>query len=445
MHSFGRYCAAVIVVLASLDVCAQADLKVGTAPVRRSAVICPGSAAAGVPTVKSAAGARYEVLLEQEQRVSQSAGVDCRGFPRGHQPLLELRPALPYERLRGQRALAGRHSFGAGVRAVQSGARQIPRGPAFSVAARSVSAQPAAGQGGDRKSNSSRRLPRRQPRPPLLQVADTTIRAVHREVLAEVVRVTLELDREVPFYQERLEGPARVFFDLKGTKTVPSLVDATFRYDSDIIRHIRLGRHPNNTTRVVLDLENVSRFSVFTLYNPYRIVIDAERSAAIAPKPAGPTLLIARIFAARTVARSRDWHPSSVLRLQHPLRSHHAPSRTCRRAGGGHRTRRGCSAGRSSTSAAPARGQARGADSAHAADSHRRPRAAAANAPVHPTPCPGCDRRRGHRGQTDRAVRQFERKVFGCAPAGTRRLADRDRRRSWRPRPRRVGVRHFRG
>ncbi len=107
---------------------------------------------------------------------------------------------------------------------------------------------------------------------------------MHREVLPDVVRVTVELDREVPFYQERLEGPARLFFDLKGTKTVASLVDATFRYDSDIVRHIRLGRHPNSTTRVVLDLENVGRYSVFTLYNPYRIVIDAERLRASSPR-----------------------------------------------------------------------------------------------------------------------------------------------------------------
>ena len=106
----------------------------------------------------------------------------------------------------------------------------------------------------------------------------TTIRAVQREVLPEVVRVTVELDREVPFYQERLEGPSRLFFDLKGTKTVPALVDATFRYDTDVVRHIRLGRHPNNTTRIVLDLEHVGKYSVFTLYNPYRIVIDSERA-----------------------------------------------------------------------------------------------------------------------------------------------------------------------
>ena len=35
------------------------------------------------------------------------------------------------------------------------------------------------------------------------------------------------------------------------------------------MREIRLGRHPQNTTRVVLDLEGVERYSVFTLYNPY--------------------------------------------------------------------------------------------------------------------------------------------------------------------------------
>ncbi len=118
---------------------------------------------------------------------------------------------------------------------------------------------------------------------------ESTIRAVHRETLAEVVRVTIELDREVPISQERLDGPSRVFFDLKGTRTVPALADATFRYDSDVVRHIRLGRHPNSTTRIVLDLEHVSRYSVFTLYEPYRIVIDAERDAAsVAAAPVAP-------------------------------------------------------------------------------------------------------------------------------------------------------------
>jgi N-acetylmuramoyl-L-alanine amidase len=112
---------------------------------------------------------------------------------------------------------------------------------------------------------------------PVASQPESTIRSVRRDVLPEVVRITVELDREVSFYQERIEGPARLFFDLKGTRAVPTLVDATLRYDSDVVRHIRLGRHPNSTTRIVLDLENVPRYSVFTRYNPYRIVIDAER------------------------------------------------------------------------------------------------------------------------------------------------------------------------
>ena len=104
-----------------------------------------------------------------------------------------------------------------------------------------------------------------------------TIRDVRRDVLPEAVRITMELDREVPFYQERLEYPSRVLLDLKGTRTLPRLVDAIFKYDTDVVRDIRLGRHPNSTTRIVVDLEGVSRYSVYTLYSPYRIVIDCER------------------------------------------------------------------------------------------------------------------------------------------------------------------------
>jgi N-acetylmuramoyl-L-alanine amidase len=118
---------------------------------------------------------------------------------------------------------------------------------------------------------------------------EATIRAVHRDVLDEVVRVTVEMDREVPFYQERLANPSRLFFDLKGTRTVSTLLDATLQYDADVVREIRFGRHPNNTTRIVLDLENVGRYSVFTLYEPYRIVIDCERlTQAALPAPVGP-------------------------------------------------------------------------------------------------------------------------------------------------------------
>ena len=91
------------------------------------------------------------------------------------------------------------------------------------------------------------------------------------------MRVTLELDREVAYREERLAGPSRVFFDLKNVQLTPALMDKVLTYGSDVVNKIRVGRHPDNTVRVVLDLEDVSQYSVFTLYSPFRLVIDAER------------------------------------------------------------------------------------------------------------------------------------------------------------------------
>ncbi len=53
-------------------------------------------------------------------------------------------------------------------------------------------------------------------------------------------------------------------------------------FDTDIVREIRLGRHPQNTTRVVMDMEGVDSYSVFRLYNPYRLVVDFKATAASA-------------------------------------------------------------------------------------------------------------------------------------------------------------------
>ncbi len=108
------------------------------------------------------------------------------------------------------------------------------------------------------------------------------LRSIDRTVLPGAVRVTLALDREVPYHEETLAGPARVFFDLKGVDAAPDLIDAVLRYPSDAVRQIRVGRHPNSTVRVVLDLEGVSKHSVYALYNPYRLIVECETTTATA-------------------------------------------------------------------------------------------------------------------------------------------------------------------
>ena len=119
------------------------------------------------------------------------------------------------------------------------------------------------------------------------------VRDIKRVVLPEVVRVTIELDGEVAYHEETLQNPARLFFDLRGTSLAPSIDEGAQSFaDGDIVREVRVGTHPGSVTRVVLDTEGVARHSLFTLYNPYRLVLDMYRDPALMtqrPAAAGRT------------------------------------------------------------------------------------------------------------------------------------------------------------
>jgi N-acetylmuramoyl-L-alanine amidase len=123
------------------------------------------------------------------------------------------------------------------------------------------------------------------------------IRDIKRTSIDGGTRITIEMDGESSYHAELLERPRRVFFDLKDTRPIVSLLDATLKFNDEVVREVRLGRHPRNTTRIVFDMQGVDSYSVFTLYNPFRMVIDFKagaatggssptRSAAVVQKPA---------------------------------------------------------------------------------------------------------------------------------------------------------------
>ena len=123
--------------------------------------------------------------------------------------------------------------------------------------------------------------------------AIATIRDIRRTVSTSGVRITIELDGEVAFHDEHIANPERVFVDLTPARAAPGLVDQTIRFtrDDDVVRQVRIGRHPNNTTRVVLDAADVTSYSVYPLYGPFRLVIDCVRGEA------GPATLAGRVLA----------------------------------------------------------------------------------------------------------------------------------------------------
>ena len=163
------------------------------------------------------------------------------------------------------------------VRALEGGR------PPVQAAANSVPAAPGSGDGSRTRDTTPTSAPTPAP-PPASSASPSSsivmLRAIKREALPDTLRVTLELDREVAFYDERIDGPPRVFVDLPNTRAVDALKDATIPYPDGPVKQVRVGRQLNSRTRVVLDLNGAGSHSVYAVYNPYRIVIDIERPVA---------------------------------------------------------------------------------------------------------------------------------------------------------------------
>lgn len=106
------------------------------------------------------------------------------------------------------------------------------------------------------------------------------LQEIERETLTGTVRATLHFNQEVEFHSAQLEGPDRLFFDFSSTEVVSRYRNLTMNFSdsSGAITGIRLGRHPKNTTRVVLDTYDVDLCKVSILHDPYRIIIDCQES-----------------------------------------------------------------------------------------------------------------------------------------------------------------------
>ena len=135
--------------------------------------------------------------------------------------------------------------------------------------------------------------PHPEPTPTLVSiraVSPATITRIERSALPDIVRLTIWVSAEVTYREERLTGPPRLFFDFAGTRPSTTLMDRTLSFagDGDIIREVRVGRHPPQITRVVLDTAGTSDCNVYPLYAPYRVVVDCVRAAGSGPSRLTP-------------------------------------------------------------------------------------------------------------------------------------------------------------
>jgi N-acetylmuramoyl-L-alanine amidase len=115
------------------------------------------------------------------------------------------------------------------------------------------------------------------------------VTGVRRWVGPNYSRIVVNVEDEVKFESSRVPNPDRIVLDLANTRLSSALVGKTFPVEDGFLRQVRIGQYQPTVTRVVLDVEKIEEYSVFTLPNPFRLVIDINGPPSQPPEKAeGP-------------------------------------------------------------------------------------------------------------------------------------------------------------
>jgi N-acetylmuramoyl-L-alanine amidase len=137
---------------------------------------------------------------------------------------------------------------------------------------------PSTAQSAAASGNSTHKTPQQQP---ALQspARAATLEQIRHWSSDDYTRVVLDLDQEVTYAHKLLKPdpalgtPHRLLLDIQDTR----LTDKTakeYAIADGILRQVRSGQFQHDQARIVLDIQKLENFRVFTLDNPFRIVID---------------------------------------------------------------------------------------------------------------------------------------------------------------------------
>jgi N-acetylmuramoyl-L-alanine amidase len=92
--------------------------------------------------------------------------------------------------------------------------------------------------------------------------------------------VVIDLEDQVQYEAHRLTGPERIYFDLHDTRLVGNLVGKSMDVQDGLLQKIRVAQPVTGVTRVVLETQGASDFSVSLEPNPYRLVVEVRKLGA---------------------------------------------------------------------------------------------------------------------------------------------------------------------
>lgn len=88
----------------------------------------------------------------------------------------------------------------------------------------------------------------------------------------DYTRVSIALEREVRFESHKI--PGRLYLDVFGAKVPSGIKDLSI--GDGLLKSVRIAQFRPTTVRVVLDLDSIKDYKIFTFADPYRIIIDVK-------------------------------------------------------------------------------------------------------------------------------------------------------------------------
>ena len=109
-------------------------------------------------------------------------------------------------------------------------------------------------------------------------------------------RVVVDADDEVPYTHRLLKKdasikkPQRLYIDLNNSKLGKDITKVV-PINDDLLIDARAGQYASNSVRVVVDIKSFERYKIFSLKNPFRIVIDVWGTV---DEPAQPMIKVGK-------------------------------------------------------------------------------------------------------------------------------------------------------
>ncbi|MEE8553431.1 MAG: N-acetylmuramoyl-L-alanine amidase [Desulfobacterales bacterium] len=103
-------------------------------------------------------------------------------------------------------------------------------------------------------------------------------------------RVVIDADSETPYTHRLLKKdtsinkPQRLYVDL-GNSKMGKNIDKFIPINDHLLSNVRAGQYTSDTVRVVVDIKSFKTYKIFSLKNPFRIIIDVRGSVAKAKMP----------------------------------------------------------------------------------------------------------------------------------------------------------------